>query len=58
MSRTITRTDQKCEKCNAPADVYAMDKYPGGWAGRYCINCFPSGFMITDYYIPSREGNK
>jgi hypothetical protein len=41
----------KCQ-CGRPATVYAMDPYPDGWAAYYCLNCKPSGWIITDYINP------
>lgn len=43
--------EKKCP-CGRTASVYAMDPYPGGWGGYYCLNCKPTGFQITDYYQP------
>jgi hypothetical protein len=37
-----------CEICGKSAQVYAIDKYAGGWGGRYCLPHVPGGFMITD----------
>lgn len=39
-----------CEKCGAPAQVYAMGKGAGDWGGRYCLAHIPTGFIITDHY--------
>jgi len=40
----------KCDNCGDSADVYAMDKISGGWAGRYCLSHKPNGYVITDRY--------
>jgi hypothetical protein len=40
-----------CEKCQAPAEVYAMGRGSGDWGGFYCEPHTPSGFIITDRYI-------
>ena len=39
-----------CEQgCGQPATVYAMDRLPGGWGGRYCEPCAKAlDFQITD----------
>lgn len=39
-----------CERCKAPATVYAMDTIPDGWGGLYCDSHIPRGFKITDIY--------
>jgi hypothetical protein len=37
----------KCQ-CGQPAAIYAMDTCAGGWAGYYCWECKPRGWMVTD----------
>lgn len=46
-----------CENCAGAAEVYAMGKCAGDWAGYYCLSHVPTGFIITDTYT-IREGNK
>lgn len=43
-------SDRKCEQdCPNPATVYAMDPFPGGWAGHYCDACAKAlGFTVVD----------
>jgi hypothetical protein len=51
--------NKTCENCGKPADVYAMGKYAGDWAGRYCLTHVPTGFMITDSYtLENKESKK
>jgi hypothetical protein len=41
---------KKCDGgCGRPASIYAMGPNSGDWGGFYCLNCKPSGFIITDY---------
>jgi hypothetical protein len=49
-----------CEqRCGAVATVYAMDKNPGGWGGRYCEPCARAlGFMVTDRLTNDSERSK
>ena len=39
-----------CENCGGVATVYAMGRYAGDWAGRYCDAHIPTGFVVTDTY--------
>jgi hypothetical protein len=40
----------RCEQaCGAEATVYAIDRCPGGWGGRYCEPCAQAlGFNVID----------
>ena len=40
----------KCQ-CGATAQVYAMDTCAGGWAGVYCLDHVPNGWIISDYLL-------
>ena len=39
-----------CEQqCGSEATVYAIDRLPGGWGGRYCQPCADAlAFLVTD----------
>lgn len=49
--KKITPCEQQCGKI---AEVYAMDRYAGGWGGNYCQPCADAlRFVVTDVYDTS-----
>ena len=47
---------RKCDQqCGREAQVYAGDTIAGGWAGAYCDECVPKGFMVWEQLQEIKE---